>query len=94
MNILSWIDQRKHWWKVFVLIFTVSVVVVGYIGYKTYQYAPPVCDFVDDQGNVVFSAEDINGGVRLRVGEHGIAGSAQLAGVAPARATTLKGIAP
>jgi quinol-cytochrome oxidoreductase complex cytochrome b subunit len=33
MNILKWIDQRRHWWKVFVIIFAVSVTVVGYIGY-------------------------------------------------------------
>ena len=65
MNILSWIDQRRHWWKVFVLIFTVSVVVVGYIGVKTYQYAPPVCDFIDEQGKVVFSGADINAGQQI-----------------------------
>ncbi len=27
------------------LIFTISVAVVGYIGYKTYQFAPPIADF-------------------------------------------------
>ncbi len=59
MNILKWIDQRKHWWKIFLIIFTVSVAVVGYIGVKTYQYAPPVCDFVDDAGKPVFAAEDV-----------------------------------
>ena len=34
MSLFRWIDQRKHWWKVFVLITAVSVAVVGYIGYK------------------------------------------------------------
>ena len=26
MNVIGWIDQRKHWWKVFMLIFGVSAV--------------------------------------------------------------------
>lgn len=65
MNILNWIDQRKHWWKVFFIILVVSVSVVGYIGYKTYQYAPPICDFVNSDGKVVFSAEDIIKGQQL-----------------------------
>ena len=38
MNLFKWIDKRQQWWKIFVLIFTVSIVVVGYIGYKTYEY--------------------------------------------------------
>jgi nitric oxide reductase subunit B len=65
MNALKFIDQRKHWWKVFVLIFAVSVAVVGYIGYKTYQYAPPVCDFVDEWGAVVIPAEDVVAGQKV-----------------------------
>lgn len=65
MKALKLIDQRKHWWKIFVLIFAVSVAVVGYIGYKTYQYAPPVCDFVDEKNEVVFRAEDIVAGQKV-----------------------------
>lgn len=65
MNALKLIDQRRHWWKIFVLIFAVSVAVVGYIGYKTYQYAPPVCDFVDEQNQKVFSADDIVAGQKV-----------------------------
>jgi nitric oxide reductase subunit B len=59
MNIINWLDQRKHWWKVFVIIFATSVSVVGYVGYKTYEYAPPRCDFVDASGKVIIPAEDI-----------------------------------
>lgn len=65
MNIIRWIDQRKHWWKVFAVIFTVSVAVVGYIGYKTYQYAPPIAEFVDEQGRPVFSADSITSGQKI-----------------------------
>lgn len=65
MNLIRWIDQRKHWWKVFVVIFAVSVVVVGYIGWKTYEFAPPMCDFVDPDGTEVFGGDDIIKGQQL-----------------------------
>ncbi|MCI0539518.1 MAG: cbb3-type cytochrome c oxidase subunit I [Verrucomicrobiales bacterium] len=65
MSAMSRIDQRKNWWKIFVIIFAVSVSVVGYIGYKTYQYAPPIADFVDEAGQLVFAAEDITAGQQV-----------------------------
>lgn len=65
MNLLKWIDHRRHWWKVFFLIFAVSVAVVGYIGYKTYEFAPPICDFVGEDGTRIFSAEDIVAGQKV-----------------------------
>src|SRR5574341_555576 len=70
MSLLRWVDQRRHWWKVFAVIFAVSVGVVGYIGVKTYEYAPLVCDFVDGAGRAVFRAEDIREGQKafLRLG--------------------------
>jgi nitric oxide reductase subunit B len=63
-------DPRAHWWKVFVLIFVVSIAVVGYLGYKTYEYAPPVADFVSEDGEVIASAQAILQGqnVFLRYG--------------------------
>ena len=68
MNIARWLDRREPWWQVF--IFAVSVTVIGNIGYKTYQYAPPVCDFVVDSGKTVFSGADITAGQKafLRYG--------------------------
>ncbi|MCF6312423.1 MAG: cbb3-type cytochrome c oxidase subunit I [Verrucomicrobiales bacterium] len=65
MNILKIIDQRKNWWKIFVIIFAVSICVVGYIGYKTYEYAPPRSNFVDAEGKVIFSAEEIQEGQKV-----------------------------
>jgi nitric oxide reductase subunit B len=65
MNVIRWVDQRKHWWKVFVLIFAVSVAVVGYLGYQTYQYAPPVADFADEEGRVVFTARSVTNGQKV-----------------------------
>ncbi|MCP5003862.1 MAG: nitric-oxide reductase [Planctomycetes bacterium] len=70
MSVSRLIDQRTHWWKIFVIISAISVSIVGYIGYKTYKYAPPMCDFVDEENHPVFSAEDIIRGqnVFLRYG--------------------------
>ncbi|MFQ5505749.1 MAG: nitric-oxide reductase, partial [Planctomycetota bacterium] len=65
MNLIKWIDKRKHWWKVFVLIFAVSVTVVGYIGVKTYEYAPPIADFKDPKGRLVFNARSITDGQQV-----------------------------
>jgi nitric oxide reductase subunit B len=65
MNLIKWLDQRKHWWKAFMLIFTVSIAVVGYIGYKTYQFAPPIADFTDKQGKLVFSSRSITDGQQV-----------------------------
>lgn len=65
MNIVKAIDQRKNWWKIFVIIFAVSVSVVGYVGFKTYQYAPPITDFVDEDGKLVFAAQDITAGQQV-----------------------------
>lgn len=59
MDLLELSERREHWWKVFVLIFAVSLLVVGYVGYRTYEGAPPIADFVDDQGHVVFSGNDV-----------------------------------
>lgn len=68
MDILRWVDQRKHWWKVFFLIFVISVSVVGYIGYKTYEFAPPIVDFVGPDGAVVFRADEITRGQQIFLG--------------------------
>ena len=66
MNIIKWVDQRKNWWKVFVLIFAISVFVVGRIGYQSYSYAPPEnVSFVTEDGSVLFGPEDINGGKQV-----------------------------
>lgn len=62
MGVLHWLDRREQWWKVFVLIFGVSVLVVGYVGKQTYDHAPPIADFRDEAGGTVFSAAEITRG--------------------------------
>ncbi len=71
MNLLTWIDKRKHWWKVFLLIFAVSTAVVGYIGVKTYEFAPPLADFRSEDGRLLFRGEAITAGQQVFF-EHGL----------------------
>ncbi len=65
MDILKVIDKRKNWWRVFFAIFTVSLAVVGYIGAKTYDGAPPQATFKDERGQTVFTGEQIIAGQQL-----------------------------
>jgi len=59
VDVMAWIDKQRNWWKTFLLVFVVSVCVVGYLGVEAYQYEPPRANFVDENGSVVFSGEDI-----------------------------------
>jgi nitric oxide reductase subunit B len=71
VNLLEWIDKRQHWWKVFVLISAVSIGVVGYLGWGTYQSAPPLADFRDEGGRMVFAARSITAGQQVFL-QHGL----------------------
>ena len=57
--------NKKHWWKVMLLIIVVSGAGVIFIGRQTYQHAPPIPDFVDESGTVIASAQTILAGQRL-----------------------------
>ncbi len=65
MDLLKSIDKRKHWWKIFVLIFAVSIAVVGYIGHKSYVGAPPLADFQTESGQIVFRGKSITDGQQV-----------------------------
>ena len=65
MELLRVIDKRKNWWKVFVLIFTTSIAVVGYIGAESYAGAPPLASFQDEGGRLLFRGETITKGQQL-----------------------------
>ncbi len=65
MNVIRWIDKRQHWWKVFLLIFVVSVMVVGWIGVGTYSAAPPLADFRDERGRLLFEGAGITRGQQV-----------------------------
>lgn len=65
MSSRSFIDyllNPKNWWLPLLIIFTVSFTGVFMIGLHTYTEAPPVPDFVDNKGAVVYSSDDILNG--------------------------------
>ena len=69
MDIMTWLDKQKNWWKTFFLVFVFIVSVVGYIevlrGYRTYEYAPARADFADEIGTLIFSGEEIAEGQQV-----------------------------
>lgn len=55
----------KNWWLPFALILGISLAGVAFIGYETYEKAPPIPDFVDAEGQVVLSHDQILEGQRV-----------------------------
>lgn len=62
---LTYLMNPKNWWLPFVLILGISLAGVTFIGYETYEKAPPIPDFVDEQGNTVLSHDRILEGQRV-----------------------------
>lgn len=61
-SFLNYLMKPKNWWLPFTLIFAVSFTGLLFIGYQTYQEAPPIPDYVDESGNVLISKADILAG--------------------------------
>lgn len=61
-NVVDFVMKTKNWWLPLTVIVVVSLAGVGMIGYQTYYEAPPRPSFLDSQGGVVFSEEDIISG--------------------------------
>lgn len=56
-------NSEKKLWLAFILITTISLVVLGYFGYEIYQKAPPLpTKVVTTDGEVVFEGQDIKDG--------------------------------
>jgi len=54
--------EKKLWWS-FILVVIISFGVLLYYGYEIYQVAPPIPEkVVDENGNQIFSGEDIKEG--------------------------------
>ena len=49
----------KNWWLPFSLVLGISLAGVAFIGYETHEKAPPIPDFVDANGRVVLSHDQI-----------------------------------
>lgn len=61
-SFLTYLMKPKNWWLPFLLIFAVSISGLIYIGYQTYNEAPPIPDYVDASGKVIISKQDILAG--------------------------------
>lgn len=61
-SFLTYLMKPKNWWLPFLLIFTVSISGLIFIGLQTYNEAPPIPDYVDSEGNVMISKADILAG--------------------------------
>lgn len=54
--------KQTNWWIPFLIIFCVSITGLMFIAYQTYEEAPPIPDYVDNQRNTVISSKDILSG--------------------------------
>ncbi|MCC6410280.1 MAG: cbb3-type cytochrome c oxidase subunit I [Saprospiraceae bacterium] len=62
---LTYLMNPKNWWLPFFLILGISLAGVAFIGYETYDKAPPIPDFTDEKGHVVVSNAQILEGQRI-----------------------------
>lgn len=56
---LSFLMNQKNWWAPFLIIFVISITGLIFIGYQTYEEAPPIPDFKDTKGNIIISKDEI-----------------------------------
>jgi nitric oxide reductase subunit B len=59
---LGYLMNPRNWWLPFALILGISLAGVVYIGFETYQKAPPIADFAAPDGRVIASRQDILAG--------------------------------
>jgi nitric oxide reductase subunit B len=58
-DFIQFLMNPKKWWIPLTFILAISLAGVSIIGYETYYKAPPIPDFVDEDGKVVISREII-----------------------------------
>lgn len=61
-NFIEYLLNPKNWWLPLLIIFTVSITGVFMMGLHTYTEAPPIPNFVDKTGSLIYSREDIQNG--------------------------------
>ncbi|MBL7825837.1 MAG: cbb3-type cytochrome c oxidase subunit I [Saprospiraceae bacterium] len=62
---IGYLMNPKNWWLPFTLVLGISLAGVTFIGYETYEKAPPIPSFVDETGVVVSSKDQILEGQRV-----------------------------
>lgn len=58
-SLIDFLMQPRNWWLPLLLIFIVSITAVFMIGLHTYTEAPPMPDFITEDGRVVYSHKSI-----------------------------------
>ena len=61
-TVVQFLMNPKKWWIPLTIILAVSLTGVSIIGYETYYKAPPIPDYVAENGDPVFSHDDILAG--------------------------------
>ena len=56
---IQFLMNPRKWWIPLTIIFLISITGVGIIGYETYHEAPPIPDFVNENGDMIFSEKEI-----------------------------------
>ena len=64
-NFIQFLMNPKKWWIPLTIILVVSITGVSLIGYETYYKAPPIPDFIDEDGLVITTHDDILEGQAL-----------------------------
>ncbi len=64
-DFLSFMMNPKNWWVPLSVIFVISFGGVFMIGWETYNDAPPIGDFKNKNGELIFSSEDIVEGQKV-----------------------------
>ncbi len=52
---MAYLMKPANWWFPLLIIFTISIAGVIQIGRQTYNHAPPIPDYVTQQGQILFS---------------------------------------
>jgi nitric oxide reductase subunit B len=58
-DFLQFLMNPKKWWIPFTIIFSVSISGVAFIGYETYNDAPPLPSFLTKTKEFIFTKDDI-----------------------------------
>jgi nitric oxide reductase subunit B len=58
-SFIQFLMNPKKWWIPLTVILVVSIAGVSHIGYETYFKAPPIPDFIDEQGQTVLTQDEI-----------------------------------
>ncbi len=59
LNFIQFLMNPKKWWIPITIILAISITGVSIIGYETYYKAPPIPDYVTENGDSVFTHDEI-----------------------------------